>query len=191
MAATIDEVLDTRDDGGDHHQDHEDVVERGIARVEDQREDGHNLQDHLDLAGARCRDDFVLCGDQTQARDGEFARHDNHRDPCPHAIHRDESDQGAADQQLVGERVDEGAEDRDVAARPRNAAVDQVRETREHEQRSGDPLVPREVPEQRDDHERHQHHAKQREGIGRLHVCSLQRWLRDTRRRPIPFPHGA
>ncbi len=70
--------------------------------------------------------DAALGGDRAEDRDRDLAGDDHHRHPGFEPVERDQRDQGADDQQLVGERVHQLAEGGDRVARAGEVAVEAV-----------------------------------------------------------------
>ena len=113
------------------HRENEVSVDRPFfpAMVKDHRDHGHDLYDHLELAeftgfdseAARRRD-----GAQTAYQ--EFAANDDYRDPCGHqsGIELHQGDEGSGDQKLVGHRIEENADSRDLAALAGQVSIDTV-----------------------------------------------------------------
>jgi len=77
---------------------------------------------------------------------------------------RDEGDERARDQQLVGQRVHQAAEVRLALGAPRQPAVERVGEAGDHEHPRGQ-RVARGARQQRGDEHGHQQDAKDREDV--------------------------
>ncbi len=103
---------------------------------DEQRDDGHRLRPHFYLADAPGLNDHALaCGNGTQARDDELSAYNY--DDCPgrREIFFYKNYQGRGDQKLVGDRIEELTERRNLVALARKMPVEHIRESRDEEKR--------------------------------------------------------
>ena len=105
-----------------------DVDELGdVGGREEHVHDVDDLQDRLELAVFVRRDrDALRDADDAQHADGDLAPDDDHGHPGGHPVLCHERDERGGDEQLVGKRVEELPERRDLLAAPRNVTVELV-----------------------------------------------------------------
>ena len=88
------------------------------ARLDDESGDGEHLAGRLDLAPPARRDDHALHRrDHAQAGHRQLPGYDHHSNPGGQFAQFHQRDQGSRHEQLVGQRVEERADDRGLAAR--------------------------------------------------------------------------
>jgi len=114
--------------------------------------------------------------DPAQAGDRQLAADDHGDDPRRHHVELHQRDERRGRQQLVGDRIEQLAQHRDLLAAPRQVAVQPVRQRGDAEdQRRRHPLgqaqhqVALERGQQHHDEERDQDDARQGEGIRQVH----------------------
>ena len=162
-----------------------DVLDRVAAGLvaelrEEQHEDHDDLRRRLPLA-QRVGGDAHALGDGGDAQSGHrhLAGDDDHGDPGRQAIESDERDESRRDEQLVGHRVEELAEDGDRATRACQVAVELVGRRRHREDGDGEDVPVRDVHEEQRHEDRHQEDAGDGDGVGGV----------DHGRDSTPHPH--
>ena len=75
----------------------------------------------------------IADSDEAQTGDCKLARDDDKHDPAGHPALSDEDHHAGRDQQLVGQRIEELAEIRDLIIMARDIAVDKIADARDHE----------------------------------------------------------
>jgi hypothetical protein len=145
-----------------------------------QKQDGHHLRDHLDLAERGRGNRHAPCvGQAAEHRDGELAAQDDGHHPGRGHAHLHQRHQRRRNQQLVGERVHELPELRHLPAAAGEVAVQPVRQRRDAEDGGAEDL-PRhaedelglEARQQHHDEQRNQEDAGQRKRVRQVHGCS-------------------
>ena len=114
-------------------------------------------------------------GDRAQSGDRELATEDDDDHPRRGQLELNERNESRGDQKLVGDRVEEGAERRDLAAPPRQPAVEKVRRRREEKDQEPDGLAPFELRQENDEEERDQEDAQERQRVREVDVQLLFR----------------
>ena len=173
---------------GHRDRDVDEDVDPGRRPVDpDQRQHHRHLRRGLELAPHARGDDLALLDRQhAQAGDRELARDDHHRHPGVEPVERDEADERGGDQQLVGERVHQLAELRDLRAAAGEPAVERVGGGGDHEHDRGEQVRLRQRGEQQGREHRDERDANEREDVRRveLHDQEVRRQPR-TRRRSV------
>ena len=118
---------------------------------------------------------------------GELAPEDHGHHPRRREIHLDQRDERGGDQQLVGQRIHELPERRDLLAPPREVAVEPVGQRGDAEDRRADELLrhaedqaPLELRQQHDDQQRHEEDAAERQRVRKIHALLVVRRERLT-----------
>ena len=99
------------------------------AASENHGHDGNDLHQHLELAQfARLNREAFGCGNGAQSAYQKLAADDDHSHPGRHqrGIELHQRDESGGDQQLVGQRIEQHAHGRDLAAFAREIAVNAV-----------------------------------------------------------------
>ncbi len=101
--------------------------EHRVAEVDEKHADGHQLQRGLDLSARAGRNDHALAGcDAAQASDAEVARDQDHDNPGRRASHRHEEDQHGCDHELVGQGIEELAQNTDLTSTTGQIAIEAI-----------------------------------------------------------------
>ena len=137
--------------------------------------DVDDLQHRLELAVLVGGDgDALRDADDAQHADGDLAADDDHGDPGGDAVLADQRDERRGDEQLVGERVEELPERRDLLVAPRHVAVELVGGRREDEDGGGgDVAVGLRDPRE----QQHQEHGDEQDprdgdGVGEVQLAA-------------------
>ncbi len=145
---------------------------------QDNGDDGDNLDDGLEFAEvAGFNGEAFGAGDAAQSAHQKLAANHQYRDPGLHDVRRvlHQANEGRRDQQLVGQRIEQHSNGRNLAAPPREVAVYAVRDGNQNEEERGEQLLlpvrspKREVRRQHPDKERHAQDASHRNGVGKVH----------------------
>ena len=131
-----------RQDRGDPQRDRADQRRRNAGDqrlVQQQRDDRRHLRDGLQLADERDGDALALAELRhpfAQRRDRDLAADDDDREIGLRAVEPDQHDQRRRDHQLVGDRIEKGAERRRRAPAAREVAVEPVGDRGDGEDRT-------------------------------------------------------
>src|SRR5438132_444823 len=115
----------------------------------------HVLADRLPLRQpGGGHDDPVTGRDGAQPGDGQLAPDDHHHGPGRDLVDREQGDERGRDEQLVGDRVEQGAERGHLVAPPRQHAVEPVGERRRREDDGRDERVDSRAGNEEEDQQR-------------------------------------
>ena len=128
------EILNAGIDRRDKDDDADDEIERVGAGHGHHQDQADHRAGRLDLAAPGRGDDAPIAdSDEAQTGDCKLACDDNEHDPAGHAALADKDHHAGRDQQLVGQRIEELAEIRDLIIMARDVAVDKIADARDHE----------------------------------------------------------
>ena len=109
------EILNAGIDRRDKYDDADDEIKRVGAGHGHHQDQADHRAGRLDLAAPTSGDDAPIAdGDEAQTGDCKLARDDDEHDPAGHPALSDEDHHAGRDQQLVGQRIEELAEIRDL-----------------------------------------------------------------------------
>ena len=145
MKPRLDEVHHAGDHGERQRDGHEHNVEsiHPVAPQQCQRKqcrgDGKELEDGLELATSRSRDDALAQNGEAEDRDAHLAQENDDRDPPGQFAGEREADERAAGKHLVCDRVENLAEVCDEVVATSDKAIDAIRCHADDEQRRRPP----------------------------------------------------
>ena len=145
--------------------------------VEDHGDHRNNLHQHFKFAQFAGLDGETFGGgNRTQSAHQKFARDNHHRHPGRNqaGVELHQGDKRGGDQKLVGQRIEQHAHGRDLAAAARQIAVDAVGDRGRDEQRRRQQFLlavkaVKMVGGKKPDQQRDAEDAGQRDGVGQIH----------------------